>query len=173
MLCKIDNITQKNQPMVNEMKIAILYDSKYGNTKKVAEFLAEKIQNEGHEVKLFRTTESKPAELLTFQPEAILVGGPTHMHKPARTLSNYIKKLGKLGRASTIQKAAVFNCYTGDNVCEIIQTEISKVLPQIQICEQCLPVNRREVDNWQEVVLPENWEEDASTFLSAFLTFLS
>lgn len=161
------------QIKVNEMKIAILYDSKYGNTKQVAEFLAEKIQDDGHEVQLFRTTETKPAELLAFQPEAILVGGPTHMHKPARTLSQYIKKLGKFGHQSTIQKAAVFNCYTGDDVCKMIQNQISDALPQIEICEKCFPVDRKLVDNWKEVVLPDNWQEDASSFLSAFLTFLT
>jgi len=59
--------------------------------KKVAEFLAETIQAEGYEVQIFRTTASKSQELLAFQPDAILVGGPTHMHKPARALSSYIK----------------------------------------------------------------------------------
>ena len=155
------------------MKIAILYDSKYGNTKQVAEFLAEKMRAGGYEVQLFRTTETKPAELLAFQPEAILVGGPTHMHKPARTLSQYINKLGKLGPQSSIQKAAVFNCYTIDNVCRTIQDQISKALPQIKICEKCFPVDRKLVDNWKEVVLPDNWKEAATEFLSAFLIFLN
>ena len=59
------------------MKIAILYNSKYRNTQQVAEFLVEKTQAGGHEVLLFRTTETKLADLLAFQPEAILVGGPT------------------------------------------------------------------------------------------------
>lgn len=155
------------------MKIAVLYDSKYGNTKQVAEVLAEKMQAGGHEVQLFRTTKSKPADLLAFQPIAILVGGPTHMHKPARTLNKYIKKLGKPGQLSTIQKAAVFNCYTIDNVCKTIQDQISKALPQIEFCEKSLPVDRKLVDNWKEVVLPDNLQEEVSSFLSAFLNFLT
>jgi len=158
--------------MVNCVKIAILYDSKYGNTKQVAEFLAEKMQAGGYEVRLFRTTETKPADLLAFQPEAILVGSPTHMHKPARTLGQYIKKLGKLGLQSIIQKAAVFNCYTIDDVCQTIQDQISDAFPQIKICEKSLPVDRKLVDNWKEVVLPNSWKEDASNFLAAFLNFL-
>jgi flavorubredoxin len=159
----------------NEMKIAILYDSKYGNTKQLAKFLAEKMQAGGHEVQLFRTTETKPAELLAFQPMAILVGGPTHFGKPARTLGKYIKKLGKLGHPSTIHKAAVFNCYTGDDVCKTIQDQISDALPQIEMFEKSLPVRTggQTGDNWKEVALSNNWKEDASSFLSAFLTFLS
>lgn len=154
------------------MKIAILFDSKYGNTKQIAEFLAEKLQAGGYTVQLFRTTKTKPADLLAFQPEALLVGGPTHMHKPARALSQYIKKLGKLGHQSPIFKAAVFNCYTVDNVCKTIQDQISDAFPQIKICEKSLPVDRKLVDNWKEVVLPNNWQEDAISFLSAFLNFL-
>ncbi len=154
------------------MKIAVLYDSKYGNTKQVAEFLMEEIQTKGYEVQLFRTTQTKPAELLAFQPTAILVGGPTHMHRPARTLSKYIAKLGKLAHLSTIQKVAVFNCYTIDDVCNTIQDQLSAVLPQIEIFEKSLPIDRKLVDNWKEVVLPNNWKEDANIFLSAFLTFL-
>ncbi|TFG26197.1 MAG: hypothetical protein EU532_10455 [Promethearchaeota archaeon] len=157
------------------MKIAILYDSKYGNTKRLAEFMAEKIQAAGHKVQLLRTTKTKPAKLLTFQPEAILVGGPTHWGRPARTLSKYIKKLGKLGDPSNIHKAAVFNCNTGDDVCKMIQNQISDALPQIEIFEKFLPVRTggQNGTNWKQVSLPKNWEEEVSSFLSAFLTFLS
>jgi len=66
---------------MNELKIAILYDSKYGNTKKLAEFMAEQLQEGGHEALLFRTKKTKPTELFIFQPEALLVGGPTHIGK--------------------------------------------------------------------------------------------
>ena len=157
------------------MKIAILYDSKFGNTKQLAEFMAELIKAGGHEVQLFRTTKTKPAKLFAFQPEAILVGGPTHWGRPARTLSKYIKKLGKLGDPSNIHKAAVFNCNTGDDVCKTIQNQISDALPQVEILEKSLPVHTggQNGKNWKEIALPNNWKEDASSFLSAFLIFLS
>jgi flavodoxin len=157
------------------MKIAILYDSKFGNTKRLAEFLSEKTQAGGHEVQLFRTTKTKPKDLISFQPGAILVGGPTHWGKPARTLSKYIKKLGKYGHTSNIHKAAVFNCYTGDNVCKTIQNQISDALPQIEIFEKTLPVHTggQNGNNWKEVALPNNWKEDTTIFFSAFLHFLS
>jgi flavodoxin len=157
------------------MKIAILYDSKYGNTKQLAEFLAEKIQAGGHEVQLFRTTKTKPAELLAFQPAAILLGGPTHWGRPARTLSKYIKKLGKLEDPSNIHKAAVFNCNTGDDVCKTIQNQISDALPKIEIFEKSLSIRTggQNEDKWKEISLPNNWEEDVKRFLSVFLNFLS
>lgn len=151
---------------MNEMKIAILYDSKYGNTKQLAEFLEEKIQSRGYEVQLFRTTKAKPKDLIAFQPGAILVGGPTHWGKPARTLSKYIKKLGKFEHKSNIHKAAVFNCHTGDDVCKTIQNRISDALPQIEVFEKSLPIRTGSKNG-------TNWKEEASVFISAFLNFLS
>jgi flavorubredoxin len=168
-------IKKYNQIKVYEMKIAILYDSKFGNTKQLAEFMAEKMQGGGNEVQLFRTTQTKPAELLAFQPAAILVGGPTHWGRPARTLSKYIKKLGKLGHPSNIRKAAVFNCNTGNDVCKNIQNQISDALPQIEIFEKFLSLRtggQNETD-WKQAALPNNWREDTSIFFSAFLHFLS
>lgn len=155
------------------MKIAVLYDSKYGNTKLLAEYLAEYIQAEGHEIQLFRTTETKPADLLAFQPAAILVGGPTHFGKPTRTLGKYVKKLGKVRASLSIHKAAVFNCNTGDDVCKNIKDQISTIFPQVEIMEQSLPIRTGATgDNWKEIDLQTNWKEEANTFLSAFLSYL-
>jgi len=157
------------------MKIAVLFDSRYGNTKKLAEYMAEKIQASGNEVSLFRTKKTKAKELLAFQPEALLVGGPTHMGKPALTLRKYIKKLGKNGHSSTIHKAAVFNCYTGNIVCDVIQNQISDALPQIEFLEKSLPIRTggENAELWKEVALQSNWEQETNNFLSAFLNFLA
>lgn len=156
------------------MKLAILYDSKFGNTKTLAEFLAEKIGADNHDVRLFRTTESKPQDILAFQPEAILVGGPTHFGNPARTLGKYIKSLGKAGQETTIRKVAVFNCYSIKHVCEKIKSQVLKALPKVEIFEKSLPVKTdSQSGSSADVLLTDNWKEDATIFLSAFITFIS
>ncbi len=156
------------------MKIAVLYDSKFVNTKQLAEYMVDKIQAGGHEAQVFRTKKTKPKELLTFQPKALLVGGPTHMGKPALTLVRYIKKLGKLGSSSKIHKAAVFYCYTGNNVCKIIQTHISGVFPEIEIFGKTLPIRTggQNAENWKEVSLEEDWKDKTGSFISEFLNYL-
>lgn len=78
------------------MKIAILYHTKFGNTEHISEFMAEKMRVGGHEVRIFKIKKTKPSEIISFQPEAIVVGSPTHFGKPARTLGKFIKKLGKI-----------------------------------------------------------------------------
>lgn len=157
------------------VKIAILYDSKYGNTKLLAEYLEEKIQEGGHEVKLFRTNKTKPKHLFVFEPEAILVGGPTHFGKPARTLSKYIEKLGKFKQISKIRKVAVFNCYTGDIVCKNIKDQINAVLPETDTLEKSLSIHTGDEkgENWNKIMLQENWKEEADAFISEFLKFIS
>ncbi len=155
------------------MKIAILYHSKYGNTQQIAEFLGQEIQAGGHEVQLFRTKKTEPVEVIAFQPEAILVGGPTHFGKPAG-LGKFLKKLGKHENQLSIRIAAVFNCYTGDIVCEMIENQISDTFPQIQIFEKSLPIcTSADGENWKELALPSNWKQVASNFLSTFLNSLS
>jgi flavodoxin len=151
------------------MKIAILYDSMFGNTKQLAEFLAEEIQDGNHQIQLFRTKETKPGELLAFQPMAILVGGPTHIGNPARTLGKYIQNLGKLGKEAGIHKAAVFNCNNGTDVCKKIEQKLIKTFPKLALFEKTLPIKT----GGQKGPLPDNWKEDASAFTSAFLAFIS
>jgi flavodoxin len=150
------------------MKIAILYDSKFGNTKKVAEFLAENMQASNHQVRLFRTTETRPQDLILFQQVVMLVGGPTHGRNPAYTLGKYIKNLGKGAQEITIRKAAFFNCNNDTNVYKKIESQILKMLPKIEIYEKSLPIKTGGLRG----PLPDNWKDAASVFISAFLSTL-
>ncbi|MFX1277257.1 MAG: hypothetical protein ACFFAT_19715 [Promethearchaeota archaeon] len=97
------------------------------------------------------------------------------MGKPALTLGRYIKKLGKMGHSSTIRKAAVFNCYTGNDVCKIIQKQIFEALPHIEIFEGSLPIRTGSGngENWKEIALQNDWKELAGAFISNFSTILS
>lgn len=155
------------------MKVAILYDTKFGNTKKLAEILAEGLDSGGHEVQLFRTKQTEPQDLLAFDAEAILVGGPTHGFAPAWTLRKYLKKLKKLikkGSPSAVKKAAAFNCNTFKDVCHGIQKKIVAAFPNIQVSDKTLPLNVGSLkgENWDA-----NWEEKVKDFISEFLAFIA
>ena len=154
------------------MKIAILYDSKFGNTKQVTEFLADQLNSSGYEVKSFRTKKTVPSELVAFEPEAILVGSPTHGKAPARTLKKYLKKLAKLLKESSsvkIKKGATFNCFGGDNVCHQIAEKVREAIPNIELHDTSLPL---QVLGWKGP-LPNNWMDLATTFLKGLLPFLA
>lgn len=153
------------------MKVAILYDTKFGNTKKLADLLADGLV--GHEVQLFRTTETEPQDLLAFNSEAILVGGPTHGFTPARTLTKYMKSLKKLikkGTPSTVKKGAAFNCNIFKDVSHKIQKKMIAAFPNIQVFDKTLPlsVGGLKGGNWEA-----NWEEKVKDFISEFLAFIA
>jgi len=95
------------------MKRAIIvYESVYGNTKKVAEAIAEGIQQaEGVECRVVKTGEIHTDEICDF--DAILFGCPNHNQGPALNMTKFLERAsivhvkGKIG--------AIFDTYTGGN----------------------------------------------------------
>jgi len=68
-------------------KVLVIYYSRTGNTKKMAEILAESLKQEGMEVVLKDVAQTKPEELLEF--DGIAIGSPTYYG----SMSAQIKKL--------------------------------------------------------------------------------
>jgi len=68
-------------------KAIVIYYSRTGNTKKMAEFIAEGLEKEKIEVSLKKTEEVKVEELLKY--DAIIIGSPTYYG----TMAYPIKKL--------------------------------------------------------------------------------
>ena len=90
----------------------IIYESVYGNTKKIAESIAEGIrQTEDAECKVVKTSEVHTDTLANF--DIILFGCPNHNQEPARNMTKFIERVsivnleGKMG--------AAFDTYTGGN----------------------------------------------------------
>ena len=77
-------------------KVIIVYESKYGNAKRVAETIAEGIrQIEGIEEAVVSGV--KEVDLSKIPDyDAILVGSPTHIGQPTWGIKKFIGKLGKL-----------------------------------------------------------------------------
>ena len=73
------------------MKCVIVYWSRYGNGKKVADALAAKLRERGGEVQLFKTDEIDPAAL----PEAdrYIFSAPTEAFNIQKNMRRFIKKL--------------------------------------------------------------------------------
>jgi flavodoxin len=93
-------------------KAIIVYESVYGNTKKIAEAIASGInEQEGVECVLRKTGELHTDDLCEY--DAILFGCPNHNQEPARNLLIFIDRAsivhleGKIG--------ATFDTFTGGN----------------------------------------------------------
>jgi menaquinone-dependent protoporphyrinogen IX oxidase len=92
------------------VKVIVVYESRYGNTKLVAETIAEGLREvEGIET---HVTEVKQVDLGKVPDyDAILVGSPNHIGRPTGGVSKFIDKLGKLPLVERL--FAAFDTYLG------------------------------------------------------------
>ena len=97
--------------MVGSMtKVLIAYDTKYGNTKRVAELIAEGLrETEAIDVTLIDMEHEDLEDV--FEYEAILVGSPNHAGRPTRTFKKFIDQLGKMDFQAL--PMAAFDTYLG------------------------------------------------------------
>ncbi|MEE8413751.1 MAG: flavodoxin domain-containing protein [Dehalococcoidales bacterium] len=89
-------------------KVIIVYESRYGNTKLVAETIAEGMKSDSEtEVVLSELNETDPGKLGDY--DAILVGSPNHIGTATRSVRKFIDQLGKLGLEN--KPVTVFDTY--------------------------------------------------------------
>jgi flavodoxin len=89
-------------------KAIIIYESRYGNTRQVAEQIAEGMrQIRGTEVTLAEVEQVDLNDVVNF--DAILIGTPNHMGRPTRGIRRLIDNLDKLKLDN--KKVAVFDTY--------------------------------------------------------------
>ena len=92
------------------VKVCIVYDTRYGNTRRVAEAILEGVEEIGEvEAVLVRPEQTEPAEML--ECDVILIGSPNHYGGPTREIKEFIDGLGKVGLEG--RHGAVFDTYLG------------------------------------------------------------
>jgi len=92
------------------IKVLVGYDTKYGNTKTVAQKIQEGLAKvDGIKTELCNVKEVDEELLTDF--DAIVFGGPNHMGRPTGTIKNFVNKLS--GFESKLKKVAVFGTYAG------------------------------------------------------------
>jgi len=75
-------------------KVIVVYESKYGNTKLVAETIAEGMREvEGTETVVSEVKEVDLSKISDY--DAILVGSPNHIGGPTRGIKKFIDGLGQ------------------------------------------------------------------------------
>ncbi len=91
-------------------RVIVVYESKYGNTKLVAETVAEGMREvEGTETVVSEVKEVDLSKISDY--DAILVGSPNHIGGPTRGVKKFIDRLGELPLEGKL--FAVFDTYIG------------------------------------------------------------
>jgi len=99
-------------------KAIVIYESKYGNTKRVAETIIEGINEiERIEAVLKEPKHVEPTEILDY--DVILIGSPNHIGGPTRSIKKFIDKLGKIELEGKL--GAVFDTYMGGDFNKAVQ----------------------------------------------------
>lgn len=99
------------------MKIAIIYDSKTGNTEKLAKAIAEGVKEEGFEVELKKIGEKFPLSLVS-EVDAVIFGSPViyaDITNEVREFLQHIARFTESGKFNVEGRtAAVFGSYGYD-----------------------------------------------------------
>jgi flavodoxin len=82
------------------MQTLVIYDSKFGNTEKIAQAIARGV-GEITEARVMSTGEaSRAVEALASRPDLLLIGGPTQNHGPSAGLRAFVNALPSALRGS-------------------------------------------------------------------------
>jgi menaquinone-dependent protoporphyrinogen IX oxidase len=115
------------------VKVFVLYDTKYGNTKRVAEKIVEGMRDiEGIETSISDVEKVDPKMVAGY--DAILIGGPAHFGGPTRTISRFIDKLGSLKLEA--KGAAVFDTYLKEDFEKAVkkmEMRINEKIPRLKL----------------------------------------
>lgn len=124
------------------MKIFIIYDSKYGNTKIAAENILEGVkQVEGIEAEISYVKEVDSQSVVSY--DVLILGAPNHMASPSRTMKKFVVKLVELDLKT--KKVAIFGTYSGrvrttDRAVKKLEKIVEKTLPNLKLLPPSLSV---------------------------------
>ena len=114
------------------MKVLIAYDSKYGNTKKVGELIAEGINTaEGNEITIENVKNIDLNKEETY--DLILLGSPNQMGGPIGSVKKFIKNLSKA--PLKVKAYTAFDTYMSkdyEKAVKKIEKQISKIMPDLR-----------------------------------------
>ena len=113
------------------MRILIVYDSVYGNTKKLAEEMVKGIINE---YKVLRVTEITPIELQNI--DLLIIGSPTHGGRPTKDIQEFIEnskynfndiKVAAFDTRSQTRLVGIFG-YAADKIADYLKKKGSDII---------------------------------------------
>jgi flavorubredoxin len=117
------------------MKVLVIYDSKYGNTKIAAENILEGLKKvEDIEGKISYVKEVDSLNVGSY--DVLILGSPNHMGSPSRTIKKFFDKLVELDLKT--EEVAVFGTYSGrirvtDRAVKKLEKRVEKTLPKAKL----------------------------------------
>ena len=123
-------------------KVFVAYDTKYGNTKLVAESILKGINEvEGIDAAIGYVKEANVKKVADY--DVIVLGGPNHMGRPSRTIKKFVDTLSELNLRP--KYVAVYGTYAGriravDRAVKKLEKIVEKKLPYVNLISPSLSV---------------------------------
>ncbi len=110
------------------MKVLIVYETKYGNTKKAAETIGESINEAGNEITVVKVDAVEMDSIKNYG--AIVIGSPTYASSQAKSIKKFITSLSVEEDVNIV----VFDTHTGDGKSTggIMRRAVKKMEKQIE-----------------------------------------
>ena len=124
------------------VKVLVVYDTKYGNTKLAGEGIVEGIKEiEGIETCIGRAKEIEIGKVANY--DAIVLGAPNHMGRPSQTIKKFIDRLA--GLDLNAKNSVVFGTYSGrvrnpDRAVKKLEKMVEKKLPKLKLISTALSI---------------------------------
>jgi flavodoxin len=122
--------------------IFVAYDSKYGNTKRAAETIAEGMRDVvGVEASVGGVKEVDAEAVAGC--DVLVLGAPNHLAKPSRTMMKFVDRLARVDLKA--EYVAVFGTYSGrvrepDRAVRKMEKSLEKKVPKIKLISPSLSV---------------------------------
>ncbi|MCJ7764129.1 MAG: NAD(P)H-dependent oxidoreductase [Dehalococcoidales bacterium] len=115
------------------LKVIVIYESKYGNTKLVAENIVEGMKEASKTEAIL--SEAKQVNFDdVISADAILIGSPNHWGGATGSISKFINKLGEINLNS--KPAAVFDTYIShdfEKAVKKMEEQITEKVPSLKL----------------------------------------
>jgi flavorubredoxin len=124
------------------VKVFVVYDTKYGNTKLAGENIVEGIREvEGIETSIGYVKEIEIGNVADY--DAIVLGAPNHMGRPSQTMKKFVNRLAELDLKA--KNVAVFGTYSGrirtlDRAVKKLEKMAEKKVPNLKLISPSLSI---------------------------------
>jgi len=124
------------------VKVFVVYDTKYGNTKLAGETIVEGIREvEGFEAAIGYVKEIDIRKLADY--DAIVLGAPNHMGRPSQTMKKFVNRLAELDLKA--KNVVVFGTYSGrartvDRAVKKLEKMAEKKLPNLKLISPSISI---------------------------------
>ncbi|WP_187118963.1 flavodoxin family protein [Bacillus marasmi] len=157
--------------MKKEFLVVIVYDSIFGNTKRIADRIGLELCNDCRIIAGSIHHEIEPDDIPEI--DLLIIGSPTHSHKPTHEMSEFLDRLA--AKTTHIKHAAVFDTRYNMHIwlSGSAAKKMTKKLQQIGIETLCNPESFL-VTKWEgplkanEILHAEQWARDILHLLENF-----